>query len=1357
MFKNLSKIIGGDPGKQVIAAYSKAVETINGLEAEYEAFSNEALGAKTAEFRARLQGGQTLDDLLPETFAAVREASKRTVGLRHFDVQLMGAIALHEGKIAEMRTGEGKTLVATLPLYLNALLGRGAHLVTVNDYLARRDARWMAPIYELLGMRVGVLQMGSRGDSSQIAYIVNLKKESPHEEQRQLDQVPRREAYAADITYGTNNEFGFDYLRDNMRMRPSEKVQREHYYGVVDEVDNVLVDEARTPLIISGPAHDESEHYRRLAEVARRLNPEDVEVNEKDRSVTLTEIGEAHIEHLLGEPLKDPERPEDISPEQARLLGFIEQALRAQYLFKRNKDYLVQGGQVVIVDEFTGRLMPGRRWSDGLHQAVEAKEGVKVQAENVTYATITIQNYFRMYEKLAGMTGTALTEAEEFDKIYKLAVIGLPSNVEFNAARPGSELEVVEAKDELGYRVTYYAHKDDSEALPILWKRKDYPDVVYRTKEAKLRSIAKEIATVHVLGRPILVGTTSVENSELLSGRLRGEFIQRLLQTQLLRAVWLENNNKTDDGFIIPELQSLYEPLEKLNVAELRQRARELNINLNLQGEENLSRLLTLLGLEPEHGARLAAVIQGGVPHLVLNARKHTEESQIIAGAGAFGAVTIATNMAGRGVDIKLGGEIAEEVVSAVSRVLRKAGHLEPSDLTLEEQKEALLKLNPADYGIYEAEIDYFLKSVDEMARVKELGGLHVIGSERHEARRIDNQLRGRSARQGDPGSSRFYLSLQDDLMRLFGGASVEAAMARMRMDDSVPLEYGLVTRIIEQSQTRVEGANFDARKHLLEYDDVLNTQRSTVYTQRDRIMSKEDLTEDVSGMLQEEVGLRVPAALEDADGPWKLLAWLEQIQPTLVVNRVLVPSYTLQALIDYLKEQKISTAAEAQAALLDVAGKALSEEEEHLQHGLVELLDSNEVRLENQMNDTLETLETFMQGVRLDEEGQQRSPSELVNELSGILRLPLKLSGEEQKLLREDPEQAADLVHDRVEESLRLQAVIRLVGALERRLELELGLKAEDLAKDDWLQVGEKLAAAVSAEFAQRRVRLIGTDGDGQLAKEIAEVLGKVDGDVNEAHLLNGLMLMPESRVTAFDKKTHKQVQQRQRRLHFAYFAASLQGGEKPEAVTNKVLKHLQNAQRALQAVWGQAAWETVAGGTPANLNEGGKAALSEALGTDAFESLNGRPLSELDAEAKAKAVQALGKRALTESYRQLLLRVITELWVDYLTRMEALRVSIRLEAYAQRDPLVEYKNQAFKMFQDLFADMRSSLVNRMFVFQPGPVGQTARAAALPPAAPSPNGGAAAAQVIAEQKQPAAAPAGAGSGKRRRRRRGKG
>jgi preprotein translocase subunit SecA len=746
-------------------------------------------------------------------------------------------------------------------------------------------------------------------------------------------------------------------------------------------------------------------------------------------------------------------------------------------------------------------------------------------------------------------------------------------------------------------------------------------------------------------------------------------------------------------------------------------------------------------------------VLQGGVPHNVLNARKHTEESQIIAGAGAYGAVTIATNMAGRGVDIKLGGEIAEEVLSAVSRVLRKAGHLEPSNMTLEEEKEAILKLKPEDYGIYKAEVEFFLKSVDEMAKVKELGGLHVIGSERHEARRIDNQLRGRSARQGDPGSSRFYLSLQDDLMRLFGGAQVEAAMTRMRMDDSVPLEYGLVTRIIEQSQTRVEGANFDARKHLLEYDDVLNTQRATIYGQRDRIMTKEDLTEDVVGMLEEEVHLRVPVALEDADGPWKLLAWLEQIQPTLVVNRVLVPSFTLQTLIDHLKEQKITSVAQAQQALLDVANQALQTEEEHLLHSLQTLLDNNEDRLEQQMDSTLETLETFMQGLRLEEEGQQRSPIELVNELSGLLHLPVKLSGDEQKSLRADPDKAADLIHDRVEESLRAQAVLRLIGALERRLETEVNLKAEELAREDWKQVGEKLFQSVRAEFEQRRARLIGANNDGQIAKELAENLGKIEGQLHDGHLLNALMAMPETRTTAFDKKTHRQIVQRKKRLSFAYYAAQFLEKLDAEKITEKILSHLKNAQKAMQAIWGQGAWDSMASGTLENVNETGRALLKEALGAESYESLNGRPLNELDTEAKQKAIASLGKRGLTESYRQLLLRVISELWIDYLTRMEALRISIRLEAYAQRDPLVEYKAQAYKMFQDLFADMRSSLVNRMFVFQPGPIGQTARAAALP-AAPSPAGTVNGAPAASESAEPATAAAeSASSGKRRRRR----
>ncbi|MFC1879166.1 preprotein translocase subunit SecA, partial [Chloroflexota bacterium] len=453
--KKFIRIVGGDPDKREIDNHAAIAAQINELESEYEALSNEALRAKTDEFRARISDAiqglddpqdsfeaeqEILEEILPEAFATVREASKRTIGLRHFDVQLIGGIVLHKGKIAEMRTGEGKTLVATLPLYLNALNGRGAHLITVNDYLARRDARWKAPIYNLLGLSVGVLQMAARTEHGKKAFIVDLERESPHEDQHQLRMVPRREAYAADITYGTNSEYGFDYLRDNMTMRMEDRVQRGHHYAIIDEIDNVLIDEARTPLIISGPAQDEAEWYVRMAQVIRQLKAEDYEVSEKDRNVTLTEIGEGHVEDILDMPLRDPDRPEDITLEQARLLGYLEQGLRAEHLFHRNKEYLVQAGKVVIIDEFTGRLMPGRRWSDGLHQAVEAKEGVKVQSESVTYATITIQNYFRMYQKLSGMTGTAVTESEEFNEIYNLFVLAIPTNLEYQAALAGSGL-----------------------------------------------------------------------------------------------------------------------------------------------------------------------------------------------------------------------------------------------------------------------------------------------------------------------------------------------------------------------------------------------------------------------------------------------------------------------------------------------------------------------------------------------------------------------------------------------------------------------------------------------------------------------------------------------------------------------------------------------------------------------------------------------------------------------------------------------------------------------------------------------------------------------------------------------------
>ncbi|UYN89038.1 MAG: hypothetical protein KIT08_08045 [Anaerolineales bacterium] len=1350
MFKNIAKIIGGDPNKQAVEAYAKNVEKINSLEAEYEALSEEALRGKTAEFRQRLAAGESLDALLPEAFAAVREAGKRTLGLRAYDVQMMGGMALHEGRIAEMRTGEGKTLVATAPLYLNSLSGEGAHLITVNDYLARRDARWMGPIFSLLGVSVGVLQMGTRTDSGRWAYIVDLGKESTQEDQHQMRQVERAEAYRADITYGTNSEFGFDYLRDNMRMTQAEKVQRGHNYAIIDEVDNVLIDEARTPLIISGPAHDEAEHYMRMADVVKRLNPEDYEINEKDRTVTLTEVGTAHMEQLLGTPLSDPERPEDVTPEQARTMGFVEQALRAQFLFKRNKDYLVQGGQVVIIDEYTGRLMPGRRWSDGLHQATEAKEKVKVESENVTYATITIQNYFRMYKKLAGMTGTALTEAEEFSKIYKLEVVALPPQVEYAASRKDSTLEEVEAKDEQGYRYSYFSLRDDPQKTPALWRRKDYPDVVYRTEEAKLRSIVQEIISIHVIGRPILVGTTSVERSDQLSGRLRAEPIQRLLQAMLLRQMWLQKNNKTDEGFVIPELQFLYEPLEKLNVAQLRQFGRDLGVQLNLQNEENLPTLLSILGLRAEDAPRLGNVIQGGVAHQVLNARRHTEESQIIAGAGAFGAVTIATNMAGRGVDIKLGGEIAEEVTSAVNRVLRKAGHANAYALTYDEQRKLLLEMKPEDFGIYRSEVEYFMQSVEEMAKVKTLGGLHVIGSERHDARRIDNQLRGRAARQGDPGSSRFYLSLQDDLMRLFGGQQVESAMLRMRMDDALPLEYGLVSRIIEQSQTRVEGANFDARKHLLEYDDVLNSQRATVYAQRDRIMSKDDLTDDVLQMLEEEVSLRVPAALADSDGAWKLLAWLEQIQPTLIINGVPVPSFTFQLLLDELKAKNLKSIEEAKTALNEVATRALQTEQAHLLSSLAGLVESNQTRLDQVLDERLETIETFKQGMRMEDEGQQRNANELSTELSNALHMPLKLDGGLQKLLREDPEAAADQIYEQVATALTEQAVARVVGAVERRLESDLGIKPAELASQDWPQISERLNEAVNAEFAARQERLIG-NGDGQLARDVTQALG--DGEVSELKLLAALLAMPESRVASFDKRSHQQVVQRRRRLSLTYYAANFIEGLDEQKAGDRILSHLKNARRATEAVWGAGAWEAVAGRTLAELSPQASEAVRAAIGEEAATRMGSQPLSSLPEEARVKTVAELGRRALNESYRQVLLRVISELWVDYLTRMEALRISVRLEAYAQRDPLVEYKAQAFKMFQTLFADMRTSLVNRMFTFGPGAVQNIARganpsAASSPTAAGSNGNQEAAASGAAEE----AAAEGGSKGKRRRR-----
>ncbi|NWG06543.1 MAG: hypothetical protein HXY35_07645 [Chloroflexi bacterium] len=1304
MLKNFIKIFGGDPNKKIIEQYSGIANEINSLEAQFEALSDDALRAKTDEFRARIAESvgnvdgldereqfkaqqEALNEILPEAFAAVREAAKRTIGQRHYDVQLIGGVALHRGSIAEMRTGEGKTLVATLPVYLNALLGKGVHLITVNDYLARRDARWMAPIYDMLGLTVGVLQMAAATENGKKAFLVDFSKESPHEDQHHLRLVDRRLAYEADVTYGTNSEFGFDYLRDNMTMRLSDRVQRGHHFAIIDEVDNVLIDEARTPLIISGPASGNLEWYGKMAQVVKQLKPEDYEVNEKDRQVSLTEIGLAHVEQILNMPLMDPDRPEDVSPEQARLRGYLEQAMRAQFLFKRNKDYLVQAGKVVIVDEFTGRVMPGRRWSDGLHQAVEAKEGVKVEPENVTYATITLQNYFRMYKKLSGMTGTALTEAEEFHKIYNLEVTPIPPNLEYQAFGKNAPLVEVKAKDEDGYTYNYFAKRDDPKQEPLFYRRKDYPDIIYKTVEAKLRSIVTEIVREHVRGRPLLVGTTSVESSEQLSGRLKAEAVRRLMQIALVRRAWMNANKREEDGRLIPELQQFNEPLEKITPDALRKFIQPFGITtINPEDPSNLPAILEILRLKPSDTNRLKSVLQGGVPHQVLNARKHTEESQIIAGAGAFGAVTIATNMAGRGVDIKLGGELAEEVISAVNRVLRKAGFENPFDMTLEERRQALKQVDPSNYGLYDAEVKLFLQYFEDMERVKELGGLHVIGSERHEARRIDNQLRGRAARQGDPGSSRFYLSLQDELMRIQGGSQVSNLMERLKVDDSLPLEVRLVGNIIEQSQHRIEGANFDVRKHLLEYDDVINKQRSQIYSQRDRIFQKEDLSGDIAEMLEAEIKQRVETGLADEEGPWKLIAWLEQVQPPFMSGERLFPSFGLSLLL-----KELSNSDDLHESVLELITRAVEAENAHHLRAIEALIDKTEEGLEAQIASRTDSLDAYFEGLRDMDNAERPRAQKMVDEINALIGFQLRLNNDQMKRLGEDPEDVRDEIQKLVTGNLTGMYASRVIAAVQNRFGESIGDKFEISGWDD---AADKILEAARNALERRRERLVGNNG--QIVHDIDSLM---PATVNDTSKLQLLLSLSQGARTVFDQKTHKQVKQVFSRFSYVFLIAQLLEGGNVEQVTEDVLTHLEEAQESLQMAWGEREYARLAANAQrlADFGIAAKMAFGEERLNDAVASLG-----ESDREA---LVESIGKYVLNEVHRQLLLSATTELWVDYLTRIEALRVSIGLEAYAQRDPLVQYKGRASEMFAQLVEDIRGLVISRLFAYQPRPV----------------------------------------------------
>ncbi len=894
-----------------------------------------------------------------------------------------------------------------------------------------------------------------------------------------------------------------------------------------------------------------------------------------------------------------------------------------------------------------------------------------MEPENVTYATITLQNYFRMYEKLAGMTGTALTEAEEFDKIYKLPVLPIPTNLEYQAFGPDAPLVEIKAKDEEGYAYSYFAHSSDPEKEVVFWRRKDYPDIIYRSVEAKLRSLVREIVIYHSMGRPILVGTTSVEGSERLSNRLRAEPVRRLMQILLLRHAWMEKNEREEDGRIIPELQPLNKPIEQLRPEDLRPMAKELGLSLNPEEPANLARLLEILGLPAEDEDRLKAVLQGGVPHQVLNARKHTEESQIIAGAGAFGAVTIATNMAGRGVDIKLGGDLAEEVIAAVARVLRKAGYKDPYDMSLQERREALQKTDPALFGIYEAEVKNFLQYFEDMERVRARGGLHVIGSERHEARRIDNQLRGRAARQGDPGSSRFYLSLEDDLMRMFGGDQVKGVMERFKIDDDYPMQHRMVTNMIEQSQHRVEGANFDVRKHLLEYDDVLNAQRQRIYDQRNRVFEKEDLVEDVNELLRQEVERRAAEVIASEEY-WRFLAWLDQIQPPFNTPTGIFPSYTYKLLLEELN----SSSEDLATALRELALKALQADQAHFLNTILEQIDHTGENLDSQIDERIDSLDTALDGLADNLENETRRPNVILEELSGLVRVPFQLDSDQLTQLSEDPKSLAEELHAQVDAYVASTNITRLANTIEFRLGESLGLNIPELQELEWQEAAAQVEEQVQKVLAGREEKLLGKDG--QIVRDLAAALERMPERDDQAKI-RLLALIAQGSSTSFDAKTHRQVRQIFTRLHYVHLAGELLANKSTAMLEDDVLDHLQQAQEAQRLAWGQS------------------------------------ELTRLGENAGTQTPQEVGRNVQSQIYRQVLLGAITELWVDYLTRVEALRVSVGLEAYAQSDPLVKYKSQASEMFQTLLADIRAGVIGRIFLYQPRGAAPQVEAAAAP------------------------------------------
>ncbi len=1160
MLKWLKKLTG-DTTTRTLDEIQGLVDEINALEPTIEALSTEEMQARTAEFRRRVveetaAARQTaaekraeldmetdperriilrdewkhqrldlfdleqrvLNDILPQAFALVREAAVRTIGQRHFDVQLMGGIVLHQGSIAEMKTGEGKTLTATLPLYLNALAGHGAHLVTVNDYLARRDCGWMGQIFHLLGLSTGVI----------IPYFSALydpeytdENVLGHDERlMHLRPSSRHEAYQADITYGTNNEFGFDYLRDNMAYNMGGLVQREMYYAIVDEVDNILIDEARTPLIISAPDEDSYQQYMRFARVAHAIGPGDYEIEEKERLVTLSEQGVDRVERLLG---IDHDRGESIYDDvHAELTFFLEAALKARFLFQKDVDYVIKDGEVVIVDEFTGRMMPGRRWSDGIHEAIEAKEAVvygeqvEIQRESKTYATITFQNYFRLYQKLAGMTGTAATEQEEFFKIYGLEVVVVPTH------------------------------------RPMI--RADYPDRIYAREEAKFRAVVEEIAEKRARGQPVLVGTTSVERSEYLS---------RLLQ-----------------------------------------RTR--------------------------------------IPHEVLNAKHHEREALIVAVAGQPGAVTLATNMAGRGTDIVLGeGVVDPECIDPDSG-----------------QRQCCV-----DCG-YDCSACFKQRRFDECAEDVRCG-LHIIGTERHEARRIDNQLRGRAGRQGDPGSSRFYVSTEDDLMRRFGpGADrMRGVLERFNPEDETPIEARAISRMIEQAQVRVEGYHFDIRKHLVEYDDVLNRQREVIYAERRRILDAEEVHGLVLSRLREEIEDRVEAALEP-----------------------------LQSRKEYDQEQEATLAALESLVVGMQSGRRSREGSRMPLFPLISQVVVEDLRQRP-------GVQAYVQLHRLQRQLRRGAPS------PEQVRQDLATAAET-ATRAELEEPAADL----------LNLVTRLNGSVPQNLPEQLEPTLRALGQTADADLRSNLSGIVDYILADRRVR-----AEELVTRTIAHYLYESEPEEGGRHLTRlyreltqGLKVVLPATVTATrwsrmepESIEEEVLQAVQRELEDDLRRAQQQA-------LGYVHTALQNWQSSPGEWW-------IIGNLLNELDYYYR--LPPRLAAETFLDLSPEEIVEelcqLGADFLAERERRLGVEVMRQIERGYLLRAIDKEWVDYLTAMEDLRQGIVLRAYGQQDPLVEYRRESYHLFQRLLQRVREQTLFYIFRSSQAPVLQRSPLAGAPQTQP--------------------------------------